>query len=105
MAGEQLRALEAEHIALDARRREFEARVDRLARQREERRRLQEQDQAGRARERIDAARRRLAELADLEQRRAWPPRIEVGGADLARTEAQHRMRTELTRRQPGWRS
>ena len=96
-AGEQLRALEAEHIALDARRREFEARVDRLARQRDERRRLHEQDQAGRARERIDAARRRLAELADLEQRCALAAEgLKSAGADLARIEAQHRMRAEL---------
>ena len=58
-AGEQLRALEARADALDGRRREFDARVDRLARLRDERRRLIEQDQAARARERCEAARRR----------------------------------------------
>ena len=43
-ASERLRALEAEHGALDGRRREFDARVDRLARLRDDRRRA---DRAG----------------------------------------------------------
>ncbi len=94
---EQLRALEAEHGGLEARRCEFEARVDRLARLRHERRRLIEQDQAGRARERCEAIRRQLGELAELESRCALAiEALKAAGSELARVEAQHRTRTEL---------
>ena len=97
VASEQLKVLEAEHLALDGRRRDFDARVDRLARLRDERRRLIEQDQAGRARERCEVGRKRLAELADLERRCALAAEaLKSAAAELARVEAQHRMRDDL---------
>lgn len=96
-ATEQLRALGVEHAALAARRCEFDARVDRLARQRDERRRLIEQDQVGRAHERCETARRGLGELAELERRCALATEgLKSAGSDLARVEAQHRLRAEL---------
>ena len=96
-ASERLRALEAEHGALAVRRREFDARVDRLARQRDDRRRLIEQDQAARAGERRDSARRRLAELAELERRSALAiEAMKAAAAEQARVEAQHRSRHDL---------
>jgi chromosome segregation ATPase len=97
-ARERMDALAGEHASLDARRRDFEARVDRLARLREERRRLIEQDPAGRARERCEAARRRLGELAELERRLALAVEaVKAGAAELARVEAQLRTREGLT--------
>ena len=96
-ARERVDALAAEQASLDVRRREFEARVDRLARLRDERRRLIEQDPAGRARERCEAARRRLGELAELERRLALAVEaVKAGAAELARAEAQQRTRDAL---------
>ena len=97
-ARERLEALATEQAGLDVRRREFEARVDRLARLRDERRRLIEQDPAGRARERCEAARRRLGELAELERRLALAVEaVKAAAAELARVEAQQRTREGLT--------
>ena len=96
-AGERLRELEAEHAELERRREEFDARVDRLDRLRAERARLIEQDQAGRARERREAAHQGLAELTALEQRcRVAVEAVKSAAAEEAQLAAQSRMRNEL---------
>ncbi|MFL5331656.1 MAG: AAA family ATPase [Geminicoccaceae bacterium] len=96
-ASEQVRSLEDEHQALEARRSEFDARVDRLARLRNERRRLIEQDLAGRARDRCEAIRRQLAEMADVERRAELAVEsLKSAGAERARIEAQQRGRRDL---------
>lgn len=65
-AAERLQRLETERTQLAAKRREHEARVDRLARLREERRRFIAQDELGRARTRLAELERRLAEVEGL---------------------------------------
>jgi recombinational DNA repair ATPase RecF len=96
-AGERLKALEAEEQQLQAKRRDYEGRVDRLARLREERRRFIEQDQAGRARARLDEVRRRLAASADLERSAGLAAEsLKAATAELARHEARRRSRRDL---------
>ena len=87
-----MRALEDENQALEARRRDFDARVDRLARLRDERRRLIEQDHAGRSRERCEAIRRQLPRWPIWNARRNVPMEaLKTAGAERARAEAQQR--------------
>ena len=96
-ATEQLRALETEHAALEARRSEFDHRVDRLARLRDARRRLIEQDAAGRARGRCETLRQRVGKLGDLERRSELAVEaLKAAAAERAGIEAQQRGRGEL---------
>jgi hypothetical protein len=96
-AGERLKALEAECQQLEARRRDYEGRVDRLARLREERRRLIQQDDAGRARKRLSELRARLAAVQDLERSVGLAAEsLKAASAELARHEARARSRRDL---------
>ena len=96
-AAEQLRALETEHATLEARRSEFDYRVDRLARLRDGRRRLIEQDAARRARGRCEALRRSLGELGELERRSELAVEaLKAVAAERAQIEAQQRGRGQL---------
>ncbi|MEK0082133.1 AAA family ATPase [Benzoatithermus flavus] len=96
-AGEQLRVLEAEREQLEAKRRDYEGRVDRLARLREERRRFIERDDTGRVRARLDEVRQRLAASQELERNAGLAAEsLKAAAAELARHEARQRLRRDL---------
>ena len=102
-AGERVRALEQENALLERRRSEFDARVDRLARLRADRARALDQDHAGRARLRCEAARRALAELAELERDCQTAVEAAKGAAaEEAKLAAQEWMRTGLVAEEQG---
>lgn len=96
-AADHLARLEAERQQLEGRRQEHESRVDRLARRREERQRFITGDSIGHAQERLQTARRRLAEATMLErQAELRREGLKAASAELARLQARQAERTRL---------
>lgn len=96
-AGEALKALEAEREQLEAKRREHEGRVDRLARLRDERRRFIEQDHIGHTKARLDQVRQQLQASAEAERSAGLAAEsLKAAAADLARQEARLKARRDL---------